>query len=140
MGLRCIIAGSRHATNRALVFRIIDQCPFRDEIAIVVSGKQRTWDEATRQWHGVDYFGEQWAEENGKPVRRYPADWRTYGKKAGPVRNQKMAENADALIAMPMGESRGTRDMIRRAKAQGLRVWVYELEGTDNGRADHQAR
>jgi hypothetical protein len=138
--MRCIIAGSRKVFDWDLVFSIIDQCPFRSEIEEVVSGTQKSYNPETCQYGGVDWIGEMWADKNGRRVRRFGADWKNKGRRAGPLRNEEMAKYADALIALPMGESRGTRDMIRRAKAHGLRVWVYELEGTDNGRADHQAR
>jgi hypothetical protein len=36
-----------------------------------------------------------------------------------------MADRANALIAAWDGQSTGTADMIRRAKAKGLRVHVY---------------
>ncbi len=40
---------------------------------------------------------------------RFAADWNKYGKKAGPVRNRKMADYAEALIAVWDGKSRETR-------------------------------
>ena len=35
-----------------------------------------------------------------------------------------MADNADALIAVWDGESRGTADMIKKARDRGLRVYI----------------
>ncbi len=43
----------------------------------------------------------------------------------GPVRNQKMAEYADALIAVWDGESRGTKNMISLAKKLNLKCFIY---------------
>lgn len=43
-------------------------------------------------------------------------------KKAGPIRNAKMADNADALIAFWDGQSRGTKNMIETAKMKGLEI------------------
>lgn len=40
-----------------------------------------------------------------------------HGRAAGPIRNQQMAERADALVAVWDGASRGTGDMLRRALA-----------------------
>ncbi|MFD1444284.1 hypothetical protein [Thermoactinomyces vulgaris] len=59
----------------------------------------------------------------GHKIARYPAEWKKYGKKAGPLRNAKMAENADALVAFWDGKSRGTKDMIETAKRRGLRIY-----------------
>jgi hypothetical protein len=64
----------------------------------------------------VDTLAELWAVENGIPNTRYPADWKRYGRKAGPIRNRLMAENAEALIAIWDGKSRGAMDMIKQAR------------------------
>ena len=64
--------------------------------------------------HGVDAIGAGWAKANGIPVEMFPADWDTHGKAAGPIRNAEMAKSADALLAMPGADSRGTHDMIRK--------------------------
>ena len=44
------------------------------------------------------------------------------------IRNQVMADHADALIAVWDGASKGTADMIDRAKKRGLKVFVYDAE------------
>jgi alkanesulfonate monooxygenase SsuD/methylene tetrahydromethanopterin reductase-like flavin-dependent oxidoreductase (luciferase family) len=56
--------------------------------------------------------GLKWAEQLGVKVARFPADWDTYGKRAGYLRNEQMAEYADALFAIWDGESKGTKHMI----------------------------
>jgi len=114
--MRTIIAGSRHLTDCSIVHSIIAQCPWVNSVTTVVSGAAP----------GVDTCGELWATLNNKPFERYPADWNKHGRAAGPLRNQIMAERADALIAIPTADSRGTRDMIRRAEAMSLKVWIYE--------------
>lgn len=62
------------------------------------------------------------------PTTPFPADWKTHGKAAGPIRNRKMAENADALIAIWDGKSRGTKNMIETATSLGLRVYVHRFD------------
>ncbi len=49
------------------------------------------------------------------------ADWRTHGRAAGPLRNQEMIDEADALAAFNGG--RGTADCVRRAKAKGIPIF-----------------
>ena len=75
---------------------------------------------------GIDQMGESWAACRSIPVSRWPADWQTFGRAAGPRRNQQMAESADALIAFWNGHSRGTKHMIDHAKALGL--YVIEIK------------
>lgn len=73
---------------------------------------------------GADALGERYAQERGFLLETYPADWKVLGKADGPIRNAKMAEVADALIAFWDGKSRGTKNMIDTATKRGLKVAV----------------
>lgn len=75
--------------------------------------------------NGVDKAGEAWAREGNIPVRHFPADWRRYGRGAGPIRNRLMAEYADALIAVWDGKSKGTLNMLHEAKKRGLKIHLH---------------
>lgn len=66
---------------------------------------------------GGDAVGRLWADLAGINVVRFPADWDTYGKSAGPVRNAWMAWYGTHLLALWDGASRGTANMIAVAKA-----------------------
>jgi len=88
---------------------------YAEEVTEVVSGTAR----------GVDQGGELWASVQGRPVKRFPADWDTYGKSAGHRRNAEMAKYADALVAIWDGKSRGTANMISEARKRGLVVFIY---------------
>ena len=52
----------------------------------------------------------------------YPADWKTYGKRAGHIRNAQMLNEGkpDLVIAFPGG--RGTQDMVDKATHAGVPV------------------
>lgn len=101
--LRVIIAGSRgYRGGTDGVARAVAASGLT--IGTVISGCAR----------GADAAGEWWANENRIPVEFYSADWKAHGRGAGIVRNQKMADAADALIALWDGYSKGTRDMIER--------------------------
>jgi hypothetical protein len=108
--MKTIIAGSRTITDFALVANAIKASGFK--ITEVVSGG----------CSGPDQLGERWAALNNVPVKVFPADWEAYGKAAGPMRNERMAAYADALIACFDGKSRGTANMIEHARERGLRI------------------
>ncbi|MAT51550.1 MAG: hypothetical protein CMK32_10245 [Porticoccaceae bacterium] len=110
--MKTIIAGGRDYKLTDEGRRMLDI--LRPTITEVVSGKAR----------GADSEGERWANENGIPVKGFPADWGAHGKAAGPIRNQQMADYAEQLIAFWDGKSSGTRDMIRRAVAKRITVHV----------------
>lgn len=97
--MKTIIAGTRSYNDYEEVKQIM--LAF-DDTTEVVSGCAR----------GADTLGERWANENKIPVKRFPADWKTYGKRAGYIRNRQMGEYADNLIAFWDGQSKGTEHMI----------------------------
>lgn len=70
---------------------------------------------------GADAEGERWATSRKIPVRRFPANWKAYGRSAGPIRNQEMAEYADAVALFPGGK--GTADMRNRAIENWLEIF-----------------
>ena len=84
---------------------------------------------------GTDVLGEMFAERNNITVTRFPAEWKKYGKYAGPKRNKDMAEYASKsngfLLAFWDGKSKGTRSMVQEAQNCGLKVFTYELGQDD---------
>lgn len=110
--MRVIVAGSRQIMDLGLVEAAIKESGF--EITEVISGGAR----------GVDLLGELWAIRNSKEIKRFPANWDANGKAAGPIRNGLMAEYGEALVAVWDGTSPGTKDMIAKAQAKGLKVYV----------------
>lgn len=92
-------------------------CPF--EITEVVCGGAR----------GVDWMGSEWAKDNAIPVTYMPADWDTYKKAAGPIRNQQMAEYADALVYLRYAGTPGTEDMIKKMNKLNKPVWGVTISG-----------
>ena len=60
-------------------------------------------------------LGKRYAIENRFAVETYLADWKRYGRQAGPIRNREMAKMADFVICFWDGKSNGTKSMIRCA-------------------------
>ncbi len=113
--MRTIIAGSRGITDSKVV-----------EDAVISSGFSPT-EVLCGTARGVDLLGKVLANQMGIPVKDYPADWDVDGRGAGYKRNIVMADNADALIAVWDGKSRGTKHMIDTANKKGLKVYVHIL-------------
>jgi hypothetical protein len=115
---KIIIAGSRrlpalditeyHHWNdpdkRYKVYNILEELIFESklEITTVISGT--CW--------GMDKLGEEWALTNNVPIISMPAEWKKYGKGAGPIRNTAMAKIGDALICILAEGSRGAQHMV----------------------------
>jgi hypothetical protein len=119
--MKTIIAGSRHFTNYEVLCEAIKESHFK--ITEIISGHSK----------GVDSMGERYAKENNIKLTIIPALWQKYGKAAGPMRNIQMAEYGNALIALPMNDSIGTKHMIKEAKKRKLKIYVRMVKGTANG-------
>lgn len=112
---KVIIAGTRDFADYELLREKCDAILSnrrQNSNIVIVSGTAR----------GADRLGERYARERGYQILRFPADWDRDGNSAGPIRNAKMADNANALIAFWDGHSRGTKNMIDTAASKGLMV------------------
>lgn len=58
--------------------------------------------------------------------QRFPADWRSHGRRAGAIRNRQMLAEGkpDRVVAFWDGISRGTAHMIQIAREAGIQVEV----------------
>jgi len=74
---------------------------------------------------GADKAASSWAAVNWTRYEEFKPDWKKYGSKAGPLRNQRMLDEGrpDLVIAFPGGK--GTADMVARAEKAGVRVVRY---------------
>lgn len=117
--MRVIIAGGRDFDNYDLLRGKCDSILSKAEDITIISGGAK----------GADLLGEQYATERGYEVEVYPADWKAHGNSAGPIRNMKMLNRADAVIAFWDGASRGTEHMIKITKEDNkkLRIINYEV-------------
>lgn len=107
-----IIAGSRNITNYKVLKETVQEVSW--DITKIISGGAK----------GVDQLGIQHAFKNKIPFKVINADWNKYGRSAGPKRNIKMANEADALIALWDGKSKGTKHMIDVARENGLKTFI----------------
>ena len=80
---------------------------------------------------GADAITRQWCQAMGVPCSVFLANWKSLGKKAGPMRNKAMVDGlakfSDRVaLAFPLGESPGTRGCIKLCEAAGVVVKVVE--------------
>lgn len=76
---------------------------------------------------GADFLGEQFAMRNHMKLTLFPAEWNTYGKAAGPIRNRQMAEYAAPdgyCVVFWDGKSRGSKSMIAEASKAGIKTKI----------------
>jgi len=88
--------------------------------AVIIAGGAR----------GADTLAVRAARDCGLEFREYPAQWQRYGRSAGPIRNQQMIDMEKPQLVVAFHEdidsSRGTRDMVARARRFGISVLVFQ--------------
>lgn len=106
-----IVTGSRDYTNKDFVFDKLDKLHSYYRVDMLICGDA----------NGIDYLSSLWAKERQIPYKKFEANWDLFGKKAGPIRNEKMAKHgADVCVAFPGG--RGTENMKSIAKKYNITV------------------
>lgn len=107
---KIIVAGGRKFFDYPLlkkeVTKIAKKCEKKGLMIEIVSGGAK----------GADYLGEKLAKKKGFRVKKFEAEWDKHGNSAGMIRNFKMAQYANILIAFWDGKSRGTGNMITQMK------------------------
>ncbi len=111
--MKTIIAGSRGITDYRYLLKCMLQVDW--EVTTIISGTAR----------GVDELGEQLALDSGVPLMRFPANWKKYQEAAGYIRNEEMADFAEACIVLWDGHSSGSQHMIDTARKQGLKLALF---------------
>lgn len=118
--MRILVCGGRqyidYITVNKVLGDIVDGVEDIDKVVIIQGGAK-----------GADFLARVFAYcYNGGCAgilcEEYPADWKKYGRGAGPIRNQQMLDEGkpDLVVAFP-GKT-GTADMVRRATSSGVEV------------------
>lgn len=115
--MRLVIAGSRYFDNPHTVLPLID----------ILASDLDPWTVLCGGAKGIDKLGGIWALMNDIDVDPYEADWTKYGKRAGPIRNAKMASNCDQVLLIRMADSQGSLSMKHEAEQRGKVVHDYVI-------------
>ena len=116
--MRALVTGQREWSDRALIRRVLSRLPATG--TVVIHGGAR----------GADRLASSVAREFGFAELEFRPDWRRFGKAAGVLRNQRMLDigQPDIVFAfvVELASSRGTADMVQRARKAGVPVEVYD--------------
>lgn len=111
--MKIAVVGSRTFNDYSRMKKILNQyIPF-----ILISGGAQ----------GADSLAERFAKEYELTRIIYPAKWKKYGKKAGFIRNRKIIEKADLVIAFWDGKSRGTKMIIKLADDMMTKIVIKKF-------------
>lgn len=110
---KIIVAGSRDFNDYSKLCAELNKINWEDGDEIV-SGTAR----------GADKLGERYAEEHNINIKKFPANWNVYGKRAGYLRNRDMGEYCTGGIIFWDGISKGSSMMIDILRNMGKNYTV----------------
>lgn len=122
--MKVLVCGSRSFEEGQVIWDVLDGMLKHHGRLTVVSGVAR----------GADQIALTWAQKNGEERLEFPADWKSHGKSAGPIRNLQMLVEGEpdvvwAFVDKPLTESRGTAHMVKIAHEAGVPVRVVQVMG-----------
>jgi hypothetical protein len=112
-----LVAGSRSYEHLEAVRNAVGSI---ESTALVISGGAR----------GVDSIAIAHARALGLKTFVYPADWKTYGKRAGLLRNAVMVRMCTEALVFHDGTSRGTQHTLDLLDAGGKPYMLFGADGT----------
>lgn len=126
--MRVLFCGDRNWSDRERIHTVMSQLATQCDHTpgdpglprlIIVHGGQR----------GADSIAGEVAIDLHLPWMVFPAQWKVYGKAAGPIRNHQMLEAGKPHLVCAfhddLARSKGTANMVRIARVAGIPVRVY---------------
>lgn len=112
---RVIVSGDRNGPSRRQAEALENLLRRLPASCIIVNGGAQ----------GVDAAAERIARHLGLACETFKAQWKKFGKPAGAIRNSVMLKSgADYVLAFPGPTSRGTWDMVSKAKMAGVETLI----------------
>jgi hypothetical protein len=124
--MRVLVCGSREFDNEREIYTILS---FLKELVYADNKTPLLLMQGGAK--GADLIAKNWAIENDVPCLDFSAKWTKYGLAAGPLRNKQMIDEGkpDLCLAFPVNgleNSIGTQNMVKQARAAGIRTVVIE--------------
>ena len=113
MGVKLAIVGSRSFAD----YQRLKSIAAEFDPSAIVSGGAR----------GTDLLAQSYAYEAGLQLIVFAPEWQRYGRAAGPIRNRKIIQAADQVLAFWDGSSHGTQSAIKIAQKAGKPIHVVRF-------------
>jgi hypothetical protein len=128
--MKVLITGDRNWQDRKTIHRTLrfiqmtnvgTDCAHRS--LVVIQGEAS----------GADSTARDCARDLGIEVWSFPANWKKYGRAAGPLRNKEMLDREPDLVVAfhnDLSKSKGTKNCVGEAKKRGIPVVVVRSQAS----------
>lgn len=117
--MRVLVCGDRNWDRGDYLFGVLDGIHASQTVTVVIEGEA----------HGADQLAARWGQMRGVLVLPFSADWGNQGRAAGIIRNNAMLKHGKPELVVAfhpdIAHSKGTGDMVARARKAGVEVWVF---------------
>lgn len=135
--IRVVVFGSRNFKQPNIFKTEIELFLYPFNKIEIIEGGQENKDFAGRKW-GADYYAAEYAKyqltlasSNVIMHTTFAANWNLYGKKAGPLRNEVMAEYCAFGYGLAFWDGRtdgcGTYDMMKRCEEHSINLKIIRI-------------
>ena len=127
--LRILVCGGRHFADYDLLEKTIN--------GVIAESGCSDIEIVSGHFVGADRLCELYAERHNVSVKIFPAQWKKYGKRAGPMRNRQMVDYISgfenkAVVAFVSANTKGTRNTITLARKANICVIEKEYTVSSN--------
>src|SRR5713226_5415646 len=99
-----LVCGARDFHDRELLFTRMNELHAQVGITEIVRADGA----------GADALAGLWARQHRISDRVFKADWKKYGKQAGPIRNSRMVENGHPALVVAFAVNPDLKDLLER--------------------------
>ncbi len=111
--MRALCCGDRNWSSYEIIRRELEKL---DDNTTIIEGCA----------NGADSISGYIARQLKYRVLEFPADWKKYGRAAGPIRNKQMLDEGDPDLVLAfhtdIQKSKGTKNMIEQAEKRGIKI------------------
>ena len=114
--MRVLFYGGRDFHDQHKAFKCLDKIHNKIGITCIIQGEAR----------GADTIGKRWAELNNIPHEDYPANWASYGRRAGYIRNKQMRDDGKPDLGIECPGGVGTKMMNNLLTEKSIPILTLE--------------
>lgn len=122
MAHRLLVCGDRNYTDWQRIQKEIKKLADTEGVEVIIQGGAS----------GADHAAALAAKFFKIPCEEYPAQWRKFGRAAGPIRNAQMLSEGNPSLIYAFHDwlegSKGTKDMVEKGRRAGIKVVVFGKE------------